>query len=278
MFSRSYHFIPANKPKLFDRTQIMGADRYIFDLEDAVPNSEKDVALKHLKKWLEQQNDFSRFYVRLNGSRELLLRDERALIKAFPTLGVVLPKIDSVEHLDHEFESYDLGVDSPVVALIESAQGLSNLDGLMSGNRLIGVALGLEDFFSGSIHQTSELSVLAAHIRVEIALQAMKYGIEAIDTISTDLNGGAKLQSEIEAAKSAGMTGKLSIHPLQIPSINTIFSPARTLIEKAHRYQELFSEDKASTGYISDDGEILSPPKLKKLNRIHQYATHYGIK
>jgi hypothetical protein len=57
MFDRSYHFIPANRPKLFDRSGSLGADVYVFDLEDAVSRDEKPAALAALEEWVGGPSD-----------------------------------------------------------------------------------------------------------------------------------------------------------------------------------------------------------------------------
>ncbi len=277
MHSRSYHFIPANKPKLFDRSAALGADRYIFDLEDAVPNAEKRVALAFLTRWLDEEKEVSRFYVRLNGSDGWIADYEREFLGRFPDIGVVLPKIESGTHLQRQYDDYGIETGRNVIGLIESPSGLVELNSILGLNVLKGIGLGLEDFLSECIYQTTELEGLVRRVQADIALQAMASGVEAIDTISTDLTGGVRLHDETVWAKSTGLTGKFSIHPQQIVCINKVFSPDEELIAQAQRCETFFAYNDGDTGYISEGGEILSPPKLKKLKHIFEYAKHYGI-
>ncbi len=108
MFKRSYHFIPANKPKLFDRLATLGADAYIFDLEDAVAESEKDAAISTLQTWLPSQPRMDSLYVRVNGHRHALAALEKKLISSFPGLGIVLPKVESRRELEDACNFYGL--------------------------------------------------------------------------------------------------------------------------------------------------------------------------
>ena len=52
---RSFQFVPANNPGMLMSADILGADSVIFDLEDAVIDSEKDAARTLLSYYL---NDF----------------------------------------------------------------------------------------------------------------------------------------------------------------------------------------------------------------------------
>lgn len=276
MYSRSYHFIPANKPKLFDRSKSLGADRIIFDLEDAVPGSDKDVALESLRQWLISRDDNSGFYVRLNGCNGVIAKLELDLLNQFPEMGVVLPKIESKSHLQSEVGHYQLSNERPIIGLIESAEGLINLPAILELGVLKGIGLGLEDFLSDSVYGSLELVSFTQRIQSEIALQAMAHGIEAIDTISTDLSGGEQLVSDIDGAKSSGMTGKFSIHPLQISAINDAFAPDEALVVQARRHEELLNTASGDCGYATEQGDVLSPPKLKKLKFILDYLKYYG--
>ena len=50
--SRSYLFVPANRPDRFAKAVKSGADTVVIDLEDAVPPVEKPVARAALAEWL----------------------------------------------------------------------------------------------------------------------------------------------------------------------------------------------------------------------------------
>jgi citrate lyase beta subunit len=106
MFDRSYHFIPANRPKLFDRAESLVADVYVFDLEDAVSRAEKPAALAALEEWLGQQQQFNQIFVRVNGREDRLAEAERAFLLKYPQVGIVLPKVTSAAMLRQSVEFY----------------------------------------------------------------------------------------------------------------------------------------------------------------------------
>ncbi|CAA6680042.1 MULTISPECIES: CoA ester lyase [unclassified Lentimonas] len=277
MFDRSYHFIPANRPKLFDRTDSLGADVYVFDLEDAVSRDEKPAALASFEAWVGKQEDLSKVFIRLNGCDDSLAASERILIGKYPQLGVVLPKVTSAKALTQSVDFYRFDRSRRIIGLIEDAAGLNALDAILELKVLRAVGLGLEDFLSHSIFETSQLEKLVDHIRSKIALAALAYGIDAIDTISTDIIGGPQLKSDINDARSAGFNGKFSIHPSQISPINKGFSPSEAVLNKAASITENCNSTDIESGYLKIAGEIISPPKLKKLQTIQQFSDHHGL-
>lgn len=276
MFNRSYHFIPANKPKLFGRLATLGADAYIFDLEDAVAESEKAISLSSLQTWLQSQSSIDGVYLRVNGHRHALAAEEKKLITSMPGMGVVLPKVESRSELDETCLFYGLTPKRPLIALIESARGFTQVRDILARGILSAVGLGLEDFLSGSIYETSDILKLVDQLRVTLALEAMSHGVESIDTISTDFSGGDSFLTELREIKATGMSGKFSIHPNQIASINAAFFPNESLCYKAKRLFLDIPDLDENMGYFQHKDELLSPPKIKKLKEVLQFVKHHG--
>lgn len=275
MFERSYHFIPANRPKLFDRTKSLGADVYVFDLEDAVAREDKQGALVCLDEWLGQQQEFEKLFVRVNGNKDQLAYVEREFLLKYPKVGIVLPKVNSPAALKQSIQFYQLDASRRIIGLIEDAAGLQALPHILELEMLQAIGLGLEDFLSCSIFETSELGKMTDHIRSKIVLTAMACGIDAIDTISMDLSGGEQMYADVADARSAGFNGKFSIHPHQIEPINIGFSPAAEVLGKAAMLSEKLSSSDVETGYLRMAGEIISPPKLKKMQTINNFRNHH---
>jgi len=272
---RSYHFIPANKPKLFDRVDSLDADAYIFDLEDAVPGEAKAESLAQLSDWLSGRGSLKGLYLRVNGFEHPVAGQERDFLDQFPTLGVVLPKVESVVGLSRSIDFYGLGGKRRLIGLIESPFGLKNLDSILEVEALCAIGLGLEDFLSDSIFNADQLDTLVATVRAQIALAAMSWEIEAIDTISLNFIAGAALDDDVLVARSAGFSAKFSIHPSQIAVINTYFSPADGFIAKAKLLEQELEYLSEESGYFrTTDSTLLSPPTLKKLKRVLQYMHH----
>lgn len=278
MFERSYHFVPANRSKLFDRIDSLGADAYVFDLEDAVSRDEKPDALAVLETWVSQQANFDKIYVRLNGYEDSLAEAERAFLLKYTKLGVVLPKVNSPSALEESVEYYQFDHSRRIIGLIEDAPGVQALPRILELGVLHAVGLGLEDFLSDSIFETSQLATLVAHVRSEIVIAAMTAGVDAIDTISIDTQGGAQLMSDIDTACSAGFNAKFSIHPSQIAPINAGFHPSKESLSKVSKIFDAMSSEDIESGYLRLGSEIISPPKLKKLKTIKEFNDYHESK
>jgi len=274
MMPTSYHFIPANKPKLFERLPQIGADCYVFDLEDAVPAQDKEAALQSLSGWLSDQPSNDSWYVRLNGHESEWSAKEREFLAAFPWLSVVLPKLSTSNGLEQAVKYYGLA-GRKVVGLIEDATALRQLDAILQTKRLSAIGLGLEDFLSDSIYTPDQVADLVQQVRTQLALAAMAHGIEAIDTLSLDFSEkGASLMQEAIQARSAGMTAKFSIHPNQVGIIHQCFSADAGLVDQAKRHQAwLESAPVDASGYFKKDGVVFSPPKIKKLRRVVEWLS-----
>lgn len=276
MFNRSYHFIPGSKPKLLERIPSLEADCFVLDLEDGVSEEEKLLALGWIDDWLGSEADLSRIYVRVNGDSHPIAAKERDCLCKFPDVGVVLPKVSSPSVLSRMCDFYALHRGRRIIGLIESARGLGNLDEILAMKQLSGVALGLEDFLCHSVHDASSLGLLVATIRSKIALLAMSWQIEAIDTVSLDLEAGKELACEIYNARASGMTGKFSIHPKQIAMINSEFSPSSENIDKALRIRHKLGETLEGKGYFRFENEIISPPKIEKIKTTLKFIEYHG--
>lgn len=88
--TRTWLFVPGDRPERFAKAGAAGADVVVLDLEDAVPASNKDAAREHVARW---QVDCSQpWAVRVNASDSVWhLADLAALGGQGPAL-VVLPK------------------------------------------------------------------------------------------------------------------------------------------------------------------------------------------
>ena len=72
-------------------------------------------------------------------------------------------------------------------------------------------------------------------------------GVTPIDTIWGDFRDAKGLREDSEAARRAGFTGKIAIHPDQVAVINEAFSPSASDVEHAQRVVAAF--DAAGHGH-----------------------------
>jgi citrate lyase subunit beta/citryl-CoA lyase len=105
------------------------------------------------------------------------------------------------------------------------------------------------------------------------AIAAAAAGVEALDTVYTDIADLAGLRRECEDAVAMGFTGKISIHPSQIPVINDAFTPSKTLVAEARELVEAF-EAHARRGVYAFrfKGQMVDAPHLARARKIIERA------
>jgi len=171
-------------------------------------------------------------------------------ISGMPLDALVLPKAtpQAAEALGAE--------GPPVIAIVESAQGLRlayetaslpRVAALMLGAADLGAELGLEPRADG-------LEILYA--RSKIVADSAAAGLRApIDVVRFDFRDAEGLRREAELARSLGFGGKACIHPVQVPVVNEAFAPSGEQVAWAKRVVAAYEEGlREGRGAVALDG------------------------
>jgi len=265
MYLRSLHFIPGHRPDFLQKIDMLPADGFVIDLEDAVSAASKKQATKIVFDYLAGRTAWGLkpIFLRVNPIDSATFPEEKELFEHFPNIGAIFPKVIGPDDFMIRKAEFGLRPDSACIALIEDPAGLASAGALVRDCHPDGLALGLEDFFSRSIHQHDQLDALAAAIRTRIALAAISGDIPCFDTISLDLEGGECFLQDCCQAKSCGMTGKFTIHPRQIVPCNKVYGVETEQWEEAKAIADHFGAA-PPCGYVPWRGKLLSPPKVAK--------------
>ncbi len=89
----------------------------------------------------------------------------------------------------------------------------------------------------------------------------------AFDTVYTDYRDSEGLARYASNAARDGFSGMLAIHPAQVETINSAFSPTDAEIERAERIVAIF-EQNPGAGVLGLDGEMVDRPHLVQARRI----------
>jgi citrate lyase subunit beta/citryl-CoA lyase len=87
--------------------------------------------------------------------------------------------------------------------------------------------------------------------------------VPAIETIHVDFRNLDALRRDTEFARRDGFTGRLAIHPAQVPVINEVFTPSAAQIEKAKAIVAAFAA-RPSAGAVGIDGKMYDRPHLAR--------------
>jgi citrate lyase subunit beta / citryl-CoA lyase len=103
------------------------------------------------------------------------------------------------------------------------------------------------------------------HARVMCTLVASAAGLDAMDTVYTDIADLAGLRRECEEAVAMGFSGKISIHPSQIEVINDVFTPATAVVDEARELVAAFEEHRRHGVYaFRFKGQMVDAPHLTR--------------
>ncbi|MCZ7610778.1 MAG: aldolase/citrate lyase family protein [Ignavibacterium sp.] len=272
---RSRLYLPGNEPKFFVNAGLHSPDGIILDLEDSVAPTEKDAAQLLVRNALRSVDFYNaERMVRINQLPKGL--DDLKYIIPHNVNLILVPKCESAEQihsLEKEVEKlkklYKVTNDIYFMPIIESALGVIKAYEIASASKNIcALAIGLEDYTADiGTQRTNEgrESIFARQMLVNTAKAA---GIQAIDTVFSDVSDMEALRQSVLEAKSLGFEGKGCIHPRQIPVVHEAFAPTSEEIEKAKKIVFAFEEaEKKGLGVVSLGSKMIDPPVVKRAIR-----------
>ena len=282
---RSLLFVPADGGPKLDKAMASGADAIIIDLEDSIAHERKEqaraAALDFLKS-AQATKQRPRLLVRINGLDTGMTDADLAAIVPGKPDAIVFPKAEggsSVVHLDAKLTAREAMAGLPegqikiLAQAVESAAGLF-LAGTFRGTsaRLIGLTWGPEDLSAefGAETNRDPQGLLTEPYR--LARSICLYGaaaakLPAIETVYVDFRNSEGLRRDTQDARRDGFTGRLAIHPAQVPVINEVFTPSPEQIAKAKAVVAAFAAQPGA-GTIGIDGKMFDRPHLIRAQRL----------
>ncbi len=212
-------------------------------------------------------------------------KDIEAVVKAGVHV-VRMPKTetaDEVREVEAEIEKVEREIGAEgrtrIMAAIESALGVVNAyDIAISSPRMMGIALGAEDYCANLKTQRSKEGDELRLARETIVVAARAAGIDALDTVFSNLNDMETFRREVEYIKTLGFDGKSIINPRQIEVVNEVFTPTEKDIEKAKAIVAAIKEaEKKGSGVIALNGKMIDRPVVIRAERTITLAKAAGL-
>lgn len=275
---RTMMFVPGANAAMLRDAPLYGADSIMFDLEDAVSLKEKDsarVLVHSALKTFDYGN--IEIVVRINALDAGGAEDIEAMVLAGVDV-IRLPKTETVQDIidvEAVITEVEQQNDIPVgttkmMAAIESAEGVLNAPAIAkSSTRLIGIALGAEDYVTNMKTRRHPDGQELFFARSMILHAARAAGIAAIDTVYSDVDNTEGFEAEVRLIKQLGFDGKSVINPRQIPLVNTIYAPTEKEIQNAKEVIWGIREAEAKgSGVISVNGKMVDKPIVERAERV----------
>jgi len=270
---------------MFTRAITLPADGLILDLEDAVAPDRKAATRGVVREWLAQKDFGGRErWVRMNPiATGLGEADLEETIAGRPD-GYVVPKpgraadirevariLDRLEH-QHGIPN---GATRLTVIATETPEGLLSIREISTASpRTVAISWGVEDLGAamglGRVRDGAGRYLdIPRYARVMCSVVAAAAGVEAIDTVFTDIADLDGLRRECEEGVAMGFAGKISIHPSQIPVINDVFTPAKDAVDEARELIALFEVNARHGIYaFTFKGQMVDAPHLNRAKKL----------
>ena len=280
-------FVPGNNPGMMQDAFIYGPDSIMLDLEDSVTMAEKDTARLLVHNALKSIDyGDTEMVVRINPlSTPYGRKDVEAVVKAGVQV-IRMPKTetaDEVRELEAEIEKVEKELGclgrTRMMAAIESAEGICNaFANAKASKRMMGIALGAEDYCANLKTQRTPGGAELLYARETIVVAARAAGIDALDTVYSNLDDMETFRKEVELIKTLGFDGKSIINPRQIQIVNEVFAPTEKAIEKAKKILAAIKEaEKRGSGVIAVNGKMVDRPVVIRAQRTIDLAIASGI-
>lgn len=280
---RSMLFVPGSNAAMLSNSFIYKPDSIMFDLEDAVALKEKDSArllVAHALQYPLYKEIET--VVRVNPlDSEFGLLDLNAVVRAGVDV-VRMPKTESAQdvlEMDQAITEIEKSCGREVgstkmLAAIESPLGITQANQIaFSSKRLIGIALGAEDYVRNLKTERSAEGIELLFARCSILQAARAAGIQAFDTVYSNANNEEGFLKEAALIKQLGFDGKSLINPRQIELLHNLFAPTQKDVEQAKRIIEAAAEaERQGAGVVSLNGKMIDAPIIDRAKLVLERA------
>ena len=263
--NKTWLFVPATRIDRIAKAFASGADAVIVDLEDAVASEDKADARKALQQY-HNSTGYQPIWVRINkaGSEEFF--KDIVLCQKMPNLaGVLLAKAEQVA----DIESVHQLINLPVIALIESAVGLYQVDNMAKAVGLAAFSYGFLDLCNDLHVQvgTPAADTVANQIRYQLILTSKVHQLSPpIDTVYPDFNDEIGLNARVQLWSQMGMSGMLCIHPKQVAVVQQALRPTDAALSFAQRVVEEY--ERSGQAVFEIDGQMVDAPVIARCRQL----------
>jgi len=274
IFPRSYLFVPAHREKFFNKLNALRYDCIIFDLEDAVPLHQKQLARDTLSQFIINSNILQqkKVLLRINPVTSKYFIEDIEFACFHHIQNLVIPKVNSIDDLSSVkscvVSKSDFDSDLNLYPLIETPHAIENVFTISSHSSCHSLIFGHEDYLD-SINASdtpSQANLIFARSRIVNAARAFHKG--AIDSPYLHLHNQDGCLKYARRSFTFGFDGMLVLHPLQLEVVNSAYMPSSC---QFHEASTIIKDCKESisdgNSVIFKDGVFVAPPILKKARK-----------
>jgi citrate lyase subunit beta/citryl-CoA lyase len=282
---RSRLYLPGTEPRYAINAGLHGPDAIILDLEDSVHPAEKDAARILVRNTLRAVSfGGCERMVRIN-QLPLGLEDLAEIVPESPDL-ILIPKVEhagqvtQVDHMIGELKvRHQINRAIWLMPILESSLGIENAAAIAAASENVAaLTIGLEDYTADlGVVKTSE-GRESEYARRRLVNAARAAGIQAIDSVYSDVGDMEGLKRWGENSRALGFEGMGCIHPAQIPVIHAAYAPSPVEIEKAQKVVSAFEEaQQRGVSVVSLGSKMIDPPVVQRALKLVARAKAMGL-
>ena len=241
----------------------------MLDLEDAVSADAKDVARAAVGTWAADATAADRglCVVRINDRTSPYFADDLRLVTESGLPAVMLPKAESAADAD---AVRALAPAVAVLALVESARGVAQVDDVARGVGVVRLVFGTLDYALDLDLDLDDGPDGLGYAADRLAVASRAAGLAGpVAGVTPQLDDEARLLADLAWARRRGFGAKLCIHPAQVAPIHTALAPAPEAVAWAER---VLAAEAASPGAARLDGRMIDRPVVRQAQRTLQHA------
>jgi citrate lyase subunit beta/citryl-CoA lyase len=285
---RSLLFVPVVREKFVAGAHAHAADAIILDLEDSVPEAEKDRARALVPAAARQVGKSGAdVLVRINRPWHRAFRDIEAVVDPH-VAGLMCPKVESPEQLMVIAELLDTlerarglpAGHTKLVALIETADAYFRVREIAKATvRLVALSLGAEDF-ALSVGMEPVAEVLQ-HAKQTVIIAARAAGIVPLGFMGTvaDFRDLEAFRRTVQRSRKFGFAGATCVHPSQLAILNEEYGVSANEVAQAQRMIAAYDAAMAEgLGAVTFEGRMIDVPVVERAKALIDRAARLSAR
>lgn len=284
---RSVLYMPGSNTRAMEKAKTLPIDAVILDLEDSVAPDAKAEARRLVAETVKA-GGFGRreVFVRVNGLDTPWFADDLAAAAAARPDVILVPKVSTAQMLETIGQRLlDRHADARVRVwiMIETPHAIFNIRELAAAaadteTRLGGFVMGTNDLAKESRVRIVPGRAPMTGWLADCVLAAHAYGLDIVDGVYNNLSDLDGFQRECLEGRDLGFDGKTLIHPNQVETCNTVFSPSADEVAMARKMIAAFDQpENRDKGVVQIDGRMVERLHAEMARRTVAIAEAIGM-